>query len=484
MTDQNTRLQIYNTLSKQQELFAPITPPNVGVYVCGMTVYDYCHIGNARVFVFFDVVIRYLKSLGFNVTYVRNITDIDDKIIKRARESNLPPHVLTTRFIDALHEDLEVLGVNPPNFEPKVSENIDKIIELIQVLLSKEYAYIAANGDVYYDTSKFKSYGKLAHQNLENLRAGARIEVEDVKHNSLDFVLWKMAKPEEPSWDSPWGKGRPGWHIECSAMSECYLGKGFDIHGGGIDLQFPHHQNELAQSEAANDCQFVKYWMHVGFVSANNEKMSKSLGNFFTVRQLLQQYHPETLRLFLLSCHYRSPLSFSDELLSMAKASLDKLYTAIRGVILEPLSPSNYTNDSMPTTKEFWQKFQTALNKDFNIPLALSYMFEVASAINIEKNQANTTLIDNAKIIALTTTLRHMGAILGVLQKDPEQFFQTNFNTNGDKYIVDNIQEKIRIREQARKEKDWEKADKIRKELEKAGIVLEDTSQGTKWKIE
>lgn len=480
MTKQNTKLKIYNTLTKQQELFVPITPKKIGLYVCGNTVYDYAHIGNARVFVFFDVVVRYLTSQGYDVTYVRNLTDIDDKIIKRAQEMKISCEEVTTRFIDALHDDLQKLGVKSPSFEPKVTENVDKIIDLIQILTDKNYAYVATNGDVYYDTSKFKTYGELAHQNLDNLRIGARIEVDEVKHNPLDFVLWKMAKPEEPAWDSPWGKGRPGWHIECSAMSQCYLGKGFDIHGGGIDLQFPHHQNELAQSEAAYGCRFVNYWMHVGFVNANNEKMSKSLGNFFTVRELLQKHHPETLRFFLLSCHYRSPLGFSLNLLDMAQASLDRLYTTIRGLELSPLA--NDQTNRPDITNEFWQKFENALNDDFNIPQALSFMFELAHAINLERNSQDAKN-NKEKILSLATTLRHMGSILGILQNDPEQFFKTRTGIAVDKTDNQDIQSKITAREQARRDKSWTKADQIRNELEAIGVILEDTPQGTMWKV-
>jgi cysteinyl-tRNA synthetase len=325
-------LKIYNSLSKQKETFTPIDPGKVRMYVCGMTVYDYCHVGHARVLVVFDVVYRYLRYLGLDVTYVRNITDIDDKIIKRALENGEEFQRLTERFIEAMHEDAEAIGVLPPDLEPRATDNIDEILAMIDTLQKKGMAYQAGNGDVYYSVKAFPDYGKLSHKKLEDLQAGSRVEVDEAKQDPLDFVLWKPAKPDEPFWDSPWGRGRPGWHIECSAMSTRFLGNHFDIHGGGLDLQFPHHENEIAQSEGCTGEHFVNYWMHNGFVRINEEKMSKSLGNFFTLREVLERYQGEEIRAFILSSHYRSPLNYSDEQLDHARQALTRLYTALRGL--------------------------------------------------------------------------------------------------------------------------------------------------------
>jgi len=368
-------LQIYNSLTRKKEPFEPIDPANVRMYVCGMTVYDYCHIGHARVLVVFDMVNRYLRHLyGENhVTYVRNITDIDDKIIRRAQECHEPFTRLTERFIDAMHEDAEALGVLPPDEEPRATLSMEQIIEMIQTLLDKGYAYTAQNGDVYYDVSRFSSYGKLSGKRLEELRAGERVAVDEAKEDPLDFVLWKAAKPGEPCWDSPWGKGRPGWHIECSAMSTHCLGCHFDIHGGGLDLQFPHHENEIAQSEAATGCKFVNYWMHNGFVRVDDEKMSKSLGNFFTIREVLKRYDPEVVRYFILASHYRSPLNYSDRNLEGAKGALTTLYTALREL------PAGA--EVQGEAKEA-RRFHEALCDDFNTPEAMAVLFELARDIN------------------------------------------------------------------------------------------------------
>lgn len=477
-----TTLKIYNTLTRDLEKFVPIVVNKVGIYVCGNTVYDYCHIGNARVFVFFDVVVRHLENLGYDVNYVRNLTDIDDKIIKKADALNVSHTEITDKFIQALHDDLNALQVTSPTFEPRVTENIDKIIDLIQRLIDRNYAYIASNGDVYYSSMQFADYGKLAQQSLDSLRSGARIEVGDIKRHPLDFVLWKMAKPNEPFWNSPWGNGRPGWHIECSAMSQAFLGDSFDIHGGGIDLQFPHHQNEIAQSEGACDCKFVNYWMHVGFVNANNEKMSKSLGNFFTVRELLAKYNPEVLRLFLLSCHYRSPLGFSLEVLDMTKSSLERLYNALRNLDLSAFDINsmieNIANNQENVVQELWLKFIEAMNDDFNIPLALSYMFDVAHKLNLAKENADSLMELSLQIVNLAACLLAMGRVLGILTQDAEQFFCAGVKDISSEYI----QQKIQERQQARQNKDWAMADKIRQELDEIGIVLEDSANGTSWK--
>lgn len=506
------QLKIYNTLTKQKETFVPAIQnnKNIGIYVCGNTVYDFCHVGNARVFVFFDVVVRYLRTLNYNVTYVRNITDIDDKIIKRAQAENVDHSIITTRFTTALHEDLAQLNIIAPTHEPKVTLHLPQIIALIQTLIDKDYAYVASNGDVYYATNKFKTYGELVHQDLDSLRSGARIDINAAKRNPLDFVLWKMAKPGEPAWPSPWGTGRPGWHIECSAMAQYYLGNCFDIHGGGADLQFPHHQNEIAQSEAACACKHVKYWMHVGFVSINNEKMSKSLGNFFTVREVLEHYHPEVLRYFLLTAHYRSPLNYSPQMLDAAKESLTTLYTALRGLdspevtkqleeyeeyierLTEEYTRSPINENSSPQDNRHWHVFITALSDDFNIPLALSYMFKLANIIQTEREERsssstwdklNLDKIDDS--IHLANIKKHakilrdkMGAILGILQCDPEEFFKAGISNKS----KNDIQQLIDARTTARQNKDWAKADQIRQQLSALEIILEDTASGTIWR--
>jgi cysteinyl-tRNA synthetase len=365
-------LQIFNSLSRQKEAFQPIVPGQVRMYVCGMTVYDYCHIGHARVMVVFDVVVRWLKASGFAVTYVRNITDIDDKIIRRAQENGEHFNDLTARFIQAMHEDLAALSILPPTHEPRATAAMADIIAMIQVLIEKGFAYAGTSGDVYYAVSRFARYGTLANKRLEDLRAGARIEVEEAKNDPLDFVLWKAAKPGEPGWDSPWGQGRPGWHIECSAMSTRCLGEHFDIHGGGMDLKFPHHENEIAQSEAASGHRYVNVWMHNGFVQVNEEKMSKSLGNFFTVREVLRRYQPEVVRLFILSSHYRGPLNYADENFNHAKASLNRLYTALRGL---PVVDSSVED-------AWFSRFRAAMDDDFNTPEALAVLFDLAREIN------------------------------------------------------------------------------------------------------
>lgn len=456
-------LQIYNTLTRKKETFKPIKPGQVGMYVCGMTVYDYCHIGHGRMFVVFDVINRYLRFLDYKVNYVSNITDIDDKIIKRANENKEDYFKLTERFTKATQEDKKALGVLPPDEEPHATQYIPQIIQLIQMLLKKGYAYIAENGDVYYKVSQFKNYGELAHQDLEKLRAGARVDVVDAKHDPLDFVLWKMAKPNEPSWDSPWGKGRPGWHIECSAMATQLLGNHFDIHGGGLDLRFPHHQNEIAQSEAATDEKFVNVWVHNGFVQVNKEKMSKSLGNFFTIREVLAKYHPEAVRYFMLASHYRSPINYSEENLNSAHVALERLYTALR--------------DLPKTTKEnfgeFRERFMEKMNDDFNTPEALAVLFDMTREINRLKDE--NKLEEAAQ---LGHGLKKLAGILGILQLEPEAFLQTGVN----QAEIKKIEELIAARNAARKNKNWAEADRMRDELLNMGIILEDAAEGTVWK--
>ncbi len=462
-------LQIHNSLTKRKETFTPIVPGKVGIYVCGMTVYDYCHVGHARVLVVFDMVVRYLRHLGYDVTYVRNITDIDDKIIKRANENGEPIEALTHRFIDAMHEDADALGVLRPDEEPRATASMGDIIAMIETLVAKGYAYRADNGDVYYDVSKFERYGQLASKRLEDLRAGERVAVEEAKDDPLDFVLWKAAKPDEPAWDSPWGRGRPGWHIECSAMSTRCLGAHFDIHGGGLDLQFPHHENEIAQSEAATGCKFVNVWMHNGFVQINEEKMSKSLGNFFTLREVMARYRPEVIRYFILASHYRSPLNYSDQNLDSAKAALERFYTALRGV--EPA-----TGGDLPEPYE--ARFRQAMDDDFNTPEALAVLFELTGRLNSAKAEGRPE-----EAAALAGLLKHLGAILGLLQDDPEAFLKGAAAGDGG-LSDDEIEQLIEARLEARRQKNWAEADRIRDQLKDQGIVLEDGPGGTTWRRE
>lgn len=476
-------LQIFNSLTRQKEPFHPIEPGKVRMYVCGMTVYDYCHVGHARVMVVFDVVLRWLRARSYDVTYVRNITDIDDKIIHRAQKNGEDFHALTDRFIQAMHEDLEALGILPPTQEPRATEAMADMIAMIQILLDKGFAYVGATGDVYYDVSRFERYGQLANKKLDDLRSGARIEVEEAKSDPLDFVLWKATKPGEPSWSAPWGAGRPGWHIECSAMSTHCLGEHFDIHGGGMDLKFPHHENEIAQSEAASGHRYVNFWMHNGFVQVNEEKMSKSLGNFFTVREVLQRYQPEVVRLFILASHYRGPLNYADENLDHAKASLNRLYTAL------------YDLPIMETTvSEEWRvRFERAMDDDFSTPEALAVLFELAREINRLRTE------NEIEAARLGVTLKQLGGILGLLQGDPGEFRQgKTVYLTGSAYVgvtasgtlsveeamvsEEKINALIDQRTAARKARNWAEADRVRNVLQEAGVVLEDTPKGTIWR--
>lgn len=457
-------LQIYNTLTHKKEDFKPIQPGKIGIYVCGMTVYDDCHIGHARAtMVVFDVIVRYLRSRGFEVTYVRNITDIDDKIIKRAQENKEDYLALTDRVIASMRADSTALGVLPPTHEPRATEYIPKIIELIQTLLDKKHAYKAENGDICFDVSSFPDYGKLAHQDLEKLRSGARVAITDTKGDPLDFVLWKLAKPGEPHWSSPWGEGRPGWHIECSAMSLKTLGIPIDIHGGGSDLVFPHHQNEVAQSEAATGKHFVNTWMHVGFVQINKEKMSKSLNNFFTIKEVLKQYPAEVVRYFLLASHYRSPVNYSQENLQSAQNALERFYLALRGLP---------TTINKPSGEWYEVEFNNAMDDDFNTPEALAVLFELTREINRVRESNIETAAE------LGALLRHLGGILGLLQQDPQQFLHAGTKKDD----AEKIEELITARNLARKNKHWAEADRVRDELLQMGISLEDTAKGTIWR--
>ena len=457
-------LKIYNTLSKKKEEFQPIDANQVGIYVCGMTVYDFCHMGHARVMVMFDVITRHLRRNFPSVKYVRNITDIDDKIITRAIENNEDIYSLTNRFIDAMHEDETSLGVLSPDIEPRATDSIGKMIEMIESLSNKGLAYQGTNGDVFYSVRKFTEYGKLSGKNLDDLMAGARVDVESHKKDPLDFVLWKKAKSDEPSWESPWGNGRPGWHIECSAMSNHFISNHFDIHGGGMDLTFPHHENEIAQSEGANDCKFVNTWMHVGFVNIDDEKMSKSLNNFFTIRDVLKTYDGEALRYFLISSHYRSPLNYSETNIESAQSALLRLYNAIKGL-------NHHSVDLELIEVDYETRFNAALNDDFNTPMALSILFEIAKQINIER----TT--NPKKASALSSQLIKLGNYIGILNHNADEYLK-----QGSDLSESEISKKIDQREAARNSKDFAMSDQIRDELLELGIILEDSANGTTWR--
>ncbi len=474
-------IQVYNDLTNQKEEFAPMEPGKVRMYVCGMTVYDLCHLGHARVMVVFDVIYRYLQASGYDVTYIRNITDIDDKIINRANERGMPFTELTQEFIRAMHEDADALGVLRPDSEPKATEHMDEILAMIGRLIERGHAYAAENGDVYYDVRSFPGYGKLSGKSIEDLQSGARVEPGEAKRDPLDFALWKAAKPEEPAWDSPWGRGRPGWHIECSAMSTKALGDTFDIHGGGADLTFPHHENEIAQSEGATGHPFVKYWLHNGFVRINEEKMSKSLGNFFTVREILERYRAEEVRYFILTSQYRSPLNYDDEHLDNARAALTRFYTALRG--LPQAQPAG--------GEAFEARFREAMDDDFNTPEALAVLFDLTREINRIKAS------DPAAAADLGAVLRELGGVLGILQDDPETFLKGDVITASADialsdmslsatatvtYSQDRIEALIVERTQAKKDKNWAEADRIRDQLQAAGVILEDGPQGTTWR--
>lgn len=458
-------LKIYNTLSRQKEEFKPIHAGEIGMYVCGITVYDLCHIGHGRTFVAFDVVARYLRYIGYQLKYVRNITDIDDKIIRRANENGETIETLTNRMIAEMHQDFAALGILPPDLEPRATRHIAEIIELVERLIERGHAYVAENGDVMFDVLSDTDYGALSRQDREQLQAGARVEVAEVKRNPMDFVLWKMSKADEPSWESPWGNGRPGWHIECSAMNCKQLGSHFDIHGGGSDLMFPHHENEVAQSTCAHDGPYVNYWMHSGMVMVDREKMSKSLGNFFTVRDVLQHYDAETVRYFLMSGHYRSQLNYGEDNLNQARAALERLYTALR----------HTDTGAQPAGGEaFEARFRAAMDDDFNTPEAYSVLFDMARDVNRLKSE------DKAAADGLAARLRELANVLGILQQDPELFLQSGAQTNNDE--VAEIEQLIKMRNDARQAKDWAQADVARDRLNALGIVLEDGPQGTTWR--
>jgi len=451
-------LKIFNTLTRQKEEFKPLVPGKVGMYVCGMTVYDFCHLGHARVMVAFDVIARYLRHRGYDVNYIRNITDIDDKIIKRANENGEAFDALTERFIAEMHKDSEMLGIEKPDAEPKATAHIGDIVRLVETLIEKGFAYAADNGDVYYRVRKFEQYGKLSGKVLDELESGARVEVGDVKEDPLDFVLWKSAKPEEPHWDSPWGIGRPGWHIECSAMSTCCLGDTFDIHGGGPDLKFPHHENEIAQSEAATGKKYVNTWMHAGAVRVDGEKMSKSLGNFFTIREILDKYPAEVVRFLLLSSQYRSAINYSEDSLKEAQTKLERFYNALLSVNVGEVKDSD---------NDYSARFHAAMDDDFNTPVAIAVLFDLVRDLNKASGEEQA---------ALAGQLRYLAGVLGCLQSDPQSFLQSGA---GDE--AEWIEEMIQKRLEAKKAKDFATADAVRDELVAKGIVLKDGPEGTTW---
>ncbi len=468
-------LHLYNTLTRQKEAFQPLNPENVRMYVCGMTVYDYCHLGHGRVMVVFDMIARWLRQHGYPLTYVRNITDIDDKIIARAAENGESIAALTARFIQAMNEDAEALGVQRPDIEPKATEHVQEMIAMIERLIANGKAYAAANGDVYYAVREFAAYGQLSGKSLDDLRAGERVEVDGFKRDPLDFVLWKASKPNEADfWDSPWGKGRPGWHIECSAMSEQLFGQTFDIHGGGADLQFPHHENEIAQSVGAcgQHCDHshdggrqldshVKYWLHNGFIRVDGEKMSKSLGNFFTIRDILKSYDAEVVRFFILRAHYRSPLNYSDTHLDDAKGALTRLYTALKNTPPAEFAVSEQAND-------YTRRFYAAMNDDFGTVEAMAVLFELANEVN------------KTSSAELAGCLKALGGILGLLQREPQTFLQSGNSAGGLSNAA--IDELIAQRQQARADKNWVESDRIRDLLNAENIILEDGAGGTTWR--
>ena len=465
METENLMLQIYNTLTRQKEVFTPIEAGKVGLYVCGCTVYDLCHIGHGRTYISFDNIARYLRFSGYEVNYVRNITDVEDKIITRAQENNETPDQLTERTIALMHEDFDALNIQRPDLEPRVTTHMDEIIAMIVTLVEKEYAYVATSGDVLFSVASYKDYGKLSGQNLEQLQAGSRVEVDESKRSPLDFVLWKSTKPGEPSWESPWGAGRPGWHIECSAMSAKELGRHFDIHGGGSDLQFPHHENEVAQSCCALDTPYVNYWIHTGMVQVDQEKMSKSLNNFFTIRDVLSQYDSETVRFFLTSGQYRSQLNYSTDNLEQARSGLERIYTALRDVDV-------LADFSLDKEDKFVADFIKVMNDDFNTPQALAVLFDLAKELNVAKNE------NSEKAPYLAATLKGLGEIIGLLQLDPASFLQGE----SDNDEVAEVEALIKQRNDARASKNWASADEARDKLAAMNIIVEDSAGKTTWR--
>jgi cysteinyl-tRNA synthetase len=477
-------LRVYNTMTGKKEAFSPLQPGKVGMYVCGVTVYDYCHIGHARANIVFDIVYRYLQHLGFEVNYVRNYTDVDDKIINRANERGIDSRLLSEEFIRAFDEDMARLGLQLPTHQPKATEHIEQIVAVIQRLVERGLAYASA-GDVYFAVEQFPDYLKLSKRNLEEMQSGARIAPGEQKRNPMDFALWKSAKPGEPSWESPWGPGRPGWHIECSAMSMVYLGESFDIHGGGKDLVFPHHENEIAQSEGASGKPFAKYWLHNGFVNVNQEKMSKSLGNFFTIRDILQSYDPEVVRFFILTAHYRSPIDFSDQNLQEAKAGLSRFYEALQAAAEAVEGVPEGAASAEGASLE--EKFHEAMDDDFNTALAIGHLFDGVRTINRLMGEKKFTKKADlvAQVRDLQQTVTRLGRVLGLLISEPAAWLEKRKLAALAKLDItaEEIEQCIAERKQARQEKDFARADAIRDELDAKGIELLDTPQGTNWNV-
>lgn len=475
-------LRIYNTLSRKKELFEPLVEGRVHMYVCGPTVYDSCHIGHARSVVVFDIIARYLKTKGYTVIYVRNFTDVDDKIIHKANQMGIPPNAVAEKFIKEFYEDMDALNVERATIEPKATEHIIQIVEFIDKLISKGVAY-RVNGDVYYSVKKFKAYGKLSGRKLEDMEAGARIDIDERKQNPFDFVLWKSAKPGEPSWESPWGRGRPGWHIECSVMSSEYLGETFDIHGGGKDLCFPHHENEIAQSESLTGKPFVKYWVHNGFVNINHEKMSKSLGNFLMIKDVLKIYHPEVVRLFLLSSHYRSPIDFTDRAMSEIARGLDKIYALFERA-QKKIGPIS-TREVAPGI--CWQQFCDAMDDDFNSARAIGIIFDTIRHLNrlLDNSESGVSSEMERVVISGVSDLRRTGDVLGLFLEPPAVYFKKKQVQIIEEKSIDPdlIEKMVHERDTARKAKEWEKADHIKKQLSDMDIIIEDRPEGTIWKI-
>ena len=451
-------IKIFNTLTSKKENFKPITEKHVKMYVCGMTVYDDCHVGHARVLIVFDLIYRWFLNSGYDVTYVRNITDIDDKIIKKSNDEGCHFKELTARYIESMQEDSKVLNIIPPTFQPKATEAISSMIKMISILVEKSFAYVGKNGDVFFEISKFNNYGKLSKKNIDDLNAGSRVKVDDNKKSFGDFVLWKLSKDDEPCWDSPWGKGRPGWHIECSAMSSDILGSSFDIHGGGQDLIFPHHENEIAQSESCHDHKMANYWIHNGFVNVDDEKMSKSLGNFFTLKNVLKNYSGEIIRFFVYKSHYRSPLNYSDQNLNDAKAAVEKIYLALR--------PYKCIQVDLDWSKPSLNNIKDALDDDFNSPKAISIIFELISELNKSSNEN------------LANEIYSVLKVIGLMAIPQEEFF-----IKSSKIDQDHIEKLVEKRMQAKKQKDYQKADELRNEIDSLGVILEDTPDGTVWRI-
>lgn len=480
LADAMSQLAIYDSLTGRKQSFKPLVEGKVGMYVCGMTVYDYCHIGHARMMIGFDMVVRWLEQLGYDVNYVRNITDIDDKIIARAAENGEEIGALTERFIEAMHEDFSALGCLAPDVEPRATDHIDEMQQMIETLVTGDYAYAGDNGDVYYAVDSFADYGKLSKRNLDDMQAGARVDVENDKRNPFDFVLWKAAKPDEPQWASPWGQGRPGWHIECSAMSTKCLGHTFDIHGGGHDLQFPHHENEIAQSEAATGCEYARNWMHVGFINVDGEKMSKSLGNFSTIRDVIAKYLPETVRFFLLSSHYRSQVNFSDSALDEAHNSLSRLYNALKLAEQQKQQTLNI-DDALVNeaySSETGQSFIKAMNDDFNSSTAISVLFGLARDINKAIKAEDVEMAWK-----LAQQLKALAKVLNILQQPVQQFLQAVVGDTTENSLTDAMIDGLIVeRAEAKTNKNFARADAIREQLKEAGIELEDSRAGTTWR--